>query len=130
MVSFRQELLSNAKKALGLSYAPYSAFSVGTAIRCNDGSYILAANIESAVSAVGICAERMGLSLARMQKKTPTHIAICTHYNGQTLFETAPCGICRQMLIEFDGLKLVTDKKIASVRTLLPKPYTGRKAKQ
>lgn len=127
--SQRELLISYAKGALAKSYAPFSTFKVGVAILCDSGDYITAGNVEFAVSSIGMCAERLALSHARMNKQNPTHIAICSHYNGEIKLETAPCGLCRQAMIEFKDLKLVTPYKTKSVKYLLPKPYEGRKAR-
>src|ERR1051326_3654632 len=127
MAFFPLALLAEAKEATKRSYAPFSGFNVGVALRCNDGKVIQAANIEFAVSAIGICAERLALSIARMQKLKPTHIAICSHHEGDYNFHVPSCGLCRQAMVEFEGLKLVTPTSCKSVKNLLPKPYAGRK---
>ena len=127
--SQRELLISYAKGALAKSYAPFSNFKVGVAILCDSGDYITAGNVEFAVSAIGVCAERLALSQARMSKKNPTHIAICSHHNGEIKLETMPCGLCRQAMVEFKDLKLVNTHSSRSVRFLLPKPYEGRKAR-
>src|SRR5690348_967495 len=127
--SQRALLLDSAKGALLLSHAPFSGFKVGVSILCDNGDFIQAANVEFAVSAIGMCAERLALSQARMHKLIPTHIAICSHYEGTYNYSTASCGLCRQAMIEFEGLKIVTPTSCKSVKNLLPKPYAGRKPK-
>lgn len=123
-------LHQRARQALLKSYAPYSNFCVGAAILCSDGTVITAGNVEFAVSAIGMCAERLALSEVRMRRLFPTHIAICSHYNNKITFDTSSCGLCRQAMCEFDKLKIFKSKgNYISVKTLLPKAFQGRKPK-
>lgn len=128
--SRRKLLLEEAKDASLKSYAPYSNFHVGVALLTKGSSKtIRASNIEFAVSAIGICAERLALCLARRENLEPSYIAICSHYKGEYNFHVASCGLCRQAMVEFVGLKIVTPNSCKSVKHLLPKHYEGRKPK-
>jgi cytidine deaminase len=99
------ELLRQAADATKLAYAPYSRFRVGAAARLADGTYVLGANQENASFPAGICAERVLLSAlssgypgARVEALAITH-----DHEGKTAdHAVAPCGICRQSLVEFE----------------------------
>ena len=52
-----RELCEAAEKALAGSYAPYSKFNVGAAVRLADGSIVTGANQENAAYPSGLCAE-------------------------------------------------------------------------
>ena len=52
-------LVDEAKAMTNRSYAPYSHFHVGAAIRLSDGSIYGGANQENAVYPCGLCAERV-----------------------------------------------------------------------
>lgn len=51
-------LVEEALKATARSYAPYSHFNVGAALRLEDGTLVVGANQENAAFPVTICAER------------------------------------------------------------------------
>jgi cytidine deaminase len=60
-VSESKELLQKAKTALQNSYSPYSNFSVGAAVRTEDGRVFTGTNIENAALGLTICAERVAI---------------------------------------------------------------------
>lgn len=62
-----QELVELAKKATNNSYANYSHFNVGAAIRLEDGSTMIGANQENAAFPSGLCAERTAIFAAQAQ---------------------------------------------------------------
>lgn len=51
-------LVEAAKKATYTSYAPYSNFSVGAAVRLTNGVIVSGSNQENAAFSAGTCAER------------------------------------------------------------------------
>ena len=100
-----QRLLSHAHEAVEDAYAPYSKFKVGAAVLLENGILVKGSNQENASSPVGICAERVTLSAASATHPTIAimAIAITAKANGYVLNEAvAPCGICRQTLLEYE----------------------------
>lgn len=96
-------LLDAAVKATEGSYAPYSKFNVGAALRLANGEIVSAANQENAAYPSGLCAERSALFYAHSRyPDTPVlAIAIAAKTNGRlTSAPTYPCGACRQVMIE------------------------------
>jgi cytidine deaminase len=99
------DLLNTARKITADAYAPYSHFHVGAAARLTDGTVVTGTNQENASYPVGICAERVLLSAVASQHK---NIAINTiavsydHIGGESGHPVAPCGMCRQALVEFE----------------------------
>ena len=59
-----QHLLELAIEATGRSYAPYSKFHVGAAVRLENGVEIMGCNQENAAYPSGLCAERTALFAA------------------------------------------------------------------
>ena len=59
-----KELVLAAIEATKNSYAPYSRFNVGAAVRLEDGEIICGANQENAAYPSGTCAERTALFYA------------------------------------------------------------------
>ncbi|MBR0178062.1 MAG: cytidine deaminase [Bacteroidales bacterium] len=97
------ELLRKAHEATAHSYAPYSKFHVGAAVRMANGEIVMGCNIENAAYPSGLCAERVALFAA--QAKFPDvpveAVAIVAHSKAKTLAEpAAPCGACRQVMLE------------------------------
>ncbi|WP_395516922.1 cytidine deaminase [Pseudorhizobium flavum] len=92
------ELFEVAREAMARAYAPYSKFPVGAAIRADDGSVYVGANIENISFPQGWCAE-------------PTAIGAMIMGGGNRIEEIAviaeklplctPCGGCRQKIAEF-----------------------------
>lgn len=98
-------LIAEAKSASLDSYAPYSKFHVGAALRLADGTIVRGSNQENAATPAGCCAERTALYYAGAQYPdiAPTAIAIAIWREKDGLFLVkpgSPCGICRQHLVE------------------------------
>ena len=102
-----RELCEAAEKALAGSYAPYSKFNVGAAVRLADGRIVTGANQENAAYPSGLCAERTAMFSAHANHPgTPmTAIAITAAQNGKLNEDiTAPCGACRQVMAEYQKI--------------------------
>jgi cytidine deaminase len=101
------ELLNVARQSTSIAYAPYSRFRVSAAGRMENGEIIIGSNQENASFPAGICAERVLLATASsLYPKTPIKaIAISYHQeNGSDDHPIAPCGICRQSLLEYESI--------------------------
>ncbi len=93
-----QELVRAACAQRARSYSPYSHFGVGAALRGASGRLYLGTNVENASFGLSICAERSAVfSAVSAGEQEFRAIAICA--DGPT--PTAPCGACRQVLLEF-----------------------------
>ena len=98
-----KELAEAAIEAMSGSYAPYSQFNVGAAIRLDDGEIIKGANQENAAYPSGLCAERTALFYAGASRpeKAVTGIAIAASQHGELCASRAtPCGSCRQVMAQ------------------------------
>ena len=96
-----RELIDAAKRATKGSYAPFSRFCVGAAVRLLDGNIVTGANQENAAYPSGLCAERTALFAAGAQyPKIPVvALAIAARKGrGFTKKPVPPCGACRQVI--------------------------------
>ncbi len=97
------ELVQQACEARLNSYSPYSKFRVGAALLSKDGRVFTGCNVENASFGLSNCAERTAVFTAiAAGAKDFEAIAICADGSQPT----APCGACRQVLVEF-GLDIV-----------------------
>lgn len=101
-------LLLAAERATRSSHSPYSKFRVGAALLLEDGSVIEGSNQENASFPVGFCAERTALSAKASiaPKKKIKAIAIRVRSEIKKVNQpAAPCGICRQVLLESEDIQ-------------------------
>ena len=98
----KQKLVEMALQARHFSYCPYSGFAVGAALLCEDGTVYTGCNIENAGYTPSNCAERTAFFKA-VSEGVREFEAICVAggMNGEPAEYTAPCGVCRQVMMEF-----------------------------
>ncbi|RQS65462.1 cytidine deaminase [Burkholderia sp. Bp8963] len=94
-----QALIDAAKAAREKAYAPYSRFKVGAALRTKDGKVFHGCNVENASYGLCNCAERTALFAAIAAGYRPGDFAVLAVV-GETEGPIAPCGACRQVMIE------------------------------
>lgn len=93
------ELYLDARKAMELSYSPYSHNRVGAVIWTKDGKKIFGANIENASYGLSMCAERTAMFRAHLEgvkKEDQIVIGIAADFKSYAW----PCGACRQVMSE------------------------------
>ena len=97
-----RHLVELAIEATNRSYAPYSKFHVGAAVRLDNGVEIIGCNQENAAYPSGLCAERTALFAAGAQyPDVPVRMLAIAATNGEMEEEpVGPCGSCRQVIIE------------------------------
>lgn len=97
-----QQLIPLAIEAMGRAYAPYSGFRVGAALLASDGMVYQGCNIENAAYTPTNCAERTAFFKAVSEgQRTFDAICIVGGKDGVLTDYTAPCGVCRQVMMEF-----------------------------
>ena len=109
------------------AYVPYSKFKVGAALLASDGSVTEGCNVESAAYPSGICAERSAVAGAVARgNQSFTAVVIATEAEEPT----PPCGMCRQVLVEFSPrmqvIAVTRDGREGrwTLEELLPKAFT------
>ena len=95
-------LIEAAETQLQFSYAPYSHFKVGAALLAQNGSVYTGCNIENAAYAPSNCAEWTAFCKA-VSEGVREFQAICIlgGPDGKLGSLTPPCGVCRQVMMEF-----------------------------
>ena len=119
-----EKLIDTALAQLDFSYAPYSGFNVGAALLAKNQAVYTGCNIENAAYTPTNCAERTAFFKA-VSEGVRDFEAICIvgGKNQKATGYTAPCGVCRQVMMEFCNPKnfkiiLAIDRENYSVYTL------------
>lgn len=95
-------LLEKAKEMLNFSYTPYSNFKVGAALLSKSGKIFGGCNIENAAYGPSNCAERTAFfNAVSTGERNFEAIAIVGGPDGVIKDFCPPCGVCRQVMMEF-----------------------------
>lgn len=99
-----RELLERADKAAQDAYAPYSRFQVGAALRLENGTIVTGNNQENAAYPSGLCAERIAVfsASANYPDQPIRSLAITARSQKEIDHPIAPCGACRQSILEYE----------------------------
>ncbi len=124
-----QELIQRAIDQMRFSYVPYSNFRVGAALLTRDGKIYTGCNIENAAYGPTNCAERTAFFKAVSEgERQFDAICIVGGPDGVLKGYTAPCGVCRQVMMEFcnpETFQIILavsteDYRIYTLKELLP----------
>ena len=118
-----ENLRIKAKEAANRAYAPYSNFPVGAAGLTDSGEIVTGCNVENASIGLTLCAECGMISELHKMNAGKLIAAVASNPEGEAL---APCGRCRQLLIEAGGKELIVDGPGGpkSIVDLLVDPFT------
>lgn len=124
-------LLQEAVEARKKAYIPYSGFGVGAALLDENGQVHHGCNIENAAYGPTNCAERTAMFRAVADGLKPGSFQMMAIV-GDTDGPIAPCGICRQVLLELCGPNMPVilgnlkgDIKETTVAELLPHYFSS-----
>ena len=120
----RDRLIEAAKQARRNAYVPYSKdFKVGAAVITEDGSIFTGCNIENVSLGATVCAERVAIFKAVSSgQRAIDAVAVV----ADSMEPIPPCGICLQVISEFNGNAEVImantrgDTKVLNIKELLP----------
>lgn len=93
-----RKLVDVANQALNNTYTPYSHFPVGAALLGVNGEIFKGVNIENVSFGLTNCAERTAIFTAIAAGQRHFHGLVIS---GRTDEPIAPCGACRQVMVEF-----------------------------
>ena len=126
------ELIRQAIAAREKAYVPYSHFAVGAALQTVDGKVYPGCNIENAAYTPTNCAERSAFFTAVSRgDREFTRIAVVGGFEGEELQFCPPCGVCRQVMMEFcdpDRFLIILAQsplqyEVKTLRELLPSGF-------
>lgn len=89
------------EKALAVreeAYAPYSKFKVGAVVKTMNNKFFTGCNVENNSYGLSICAERAAIFTAISQGEKELSELLVVADDKEPV---APCGACRQVMIEF-----------------------------
>lgn len=125
-----ERLLVDAASAVARrAYAPYSSYFVGAAISTESGRIHVGCNVENGSYGATICAERSAIfAMVAAGDRRITKIAVFAPSEPLAM----PCGMCRQVIVEFcdDAIVCVAcaaGARRMSFRELLPEPFKLRR---
>ena len=97
-----RQLIETAIAQRAFSYAPYSGFKVGAALLAKNGTIYTGCNIENAAYTPTNCGERTAFFKAVSEGVRKFDAIAVVGGKGETLTDyAAPCGVCRQVMMEF-----------------------------
>lgn len=97
-----KELIRMALEAREQAYVPYSKYMVGAALLTKEGKVYKGCNIENAAYTPTNCAERTAFFKAVSEgERNFEAIAVVGGYKGAPVDYAYPCGVCRQVMMEF-----------------------------
>ncbi len=127
-MSDEDDLVEAARRVRERAHAPYSGFRVGAALRTKSGAIHVGCNVENASYGATVCAERNAVAaMVAAGDKDIAAVAVFTEADAPVM----PCGICRQVLLEFGPDFPViavtpTARLTSTLGALLPAPFVFR----
>ena len=124
-----KKMIQTATEQIRFSYAPYSNFKVGASLLSENGDIFTGCNIENAAYSPTNCAERTAFFKAVSQGVRDFQaICIVGGKSGNVTEYITPCGVCRQVMMEFCNpetfqIILAVDEehyRILTLKELLP----------
>lgn len=123
-----EQMLHRARAVQRRAYAPYSKFQVGATVLDEAGNIHVGCNVENASYGMTCCAERAAVFAAVAAGiKRITHVVLVTDVH----VPSAPCGACRQVLMEFGENDLIVtsvgpiSQREWKLGELLPDSFSG-----
>ena len=120
-----ERLIALAREVQKRAYAPYSRFLVGAALETRSGKFFSGCNVENATYGATICAERGAImQMVAAGERELVRVAVVTDAPEPAM----PCGICRQVLVEFGtdveiACAVPSGVRVLTLRELFPEPF-------
>lgn len=127
-----RRLIDRAIEGMSYAYTPYSGFRVGAALLTESGKLYTGCNIENAAYTPTNCAERTAFFKAVSEgERHFDAICIVGGKDRKLADYTSPCGVCRQVMMEFcepEQFKIILaisreEYRIYTLKELLPEGF-------
>lgn len=131
----KRRLVEKAMDMRTYSYAPYSNFRVGAALLAENGTIYGGCNIENAAYGPSNCAERTAIFKAVSEGNRDFAAIAIVGGPGEGIKDfCAPCGVCRQVMMEFcipENFEIILAKNLREIKTytlaeLMPLSFSAR----
>ncbi len=131
----KRRLVEKAMDMRTYSYAPYSNFRVGAALLAENGTIYGGCNIENAAYGPSNCAERTAIFKAVSEGNRDFAAIAIVGGPGEGIKDfCAPCGVCRQVMMEFcipETFEIILAKNLREIKTytlaeLMPLSFSAR----
>lgn len=126
------ELLDTAEAVLRRHYRPFW-HTVGAALRARDGRIFTGLHLGATVGRLSVCAEAVAFGRAVLEGDGSIATVVAVRHpkpdeHDRTLAIVAPCGACREMVVDYAPdaliiLPLPGGPLKLPARSLLPAPY-------
>ncbi len=127
------QLIEKALQARKLSYSPYSGYQVGAALLTDTGEIFTGCNIENAAYSPTNCAERTAFfkAISEGKRKFDAIAIVGGAVNAEITQYAYPCGVCRQVMMEFcspEQFQIIVAKspevfEVKTLKQLLPEGF-------
>ena len=120
--------IQTAIDTLKNSHSPYSNFKVAACLVGKSGKMYTGINVENASYGAAICAERTAVTKAVSEGEKDFELIVITCSGDDFAY---PCGICRQVLVEFSpDMEVVVAQgldnyRVHTAKELLPHFFSG-----
>ena len=129
-----QELITAATEAIKRRYRN-DWQEVGAAMRTRDGRIVTGVNIDAYIGRIAVCAEAIAVGRAITEggdQGIDTIVAVRhpkPHAKDQRIKVVSPCGICRELICDYDPKARVivpngADTTVTTITELLPNKYS------
>lgn len=131
-----ETLIKEALRMRQYSYAPYSHFRVGAALLTQEGRIYTGCNIENAAYTPTNCAERTAFfkAVSEGERNFKAIAIVGGAEDAAELSYCAPCGVCRQVMMEFceeETFQIIlakseTEYQIYTLKELMPMGFGAK----
>ena len=131
-----KDLLKLAEEVRKNAYVPHSEFKVGAALLTKSGKVYTGCNVECASIGATNCAERTAIFKAISEGDREFEAIAIASSNSEKNEPTYPCGICRQVIIEFGPeIRIITGYSEGEIyegkiKELIPFYFSGSDFKE
>jgi cytidine deaminase len=133
-----EKLIESARQAIAKLYKE-NRHHIGSALRTKGGRIYTAVHLDTYVGRASVCAEAVALGRALADGESEIEAIVSVRHprpaeSDRTIRIVSPCGICREMLVDFaQGSRVIVPSEngpvAVDVGELLPRKYAVPKSR-